>query len=409
LWLGLRAVVIALAAPACSSVRPLLPIDAGAEIDVGAADLRARDLRPQDANAATDARPTDAPAPEAKASDLKPDAPAPDVKAPDLKPDAPAPDAKAPDLKPDAPAPDMKAADLTLVDLKPPADTTPVDAYPPAPALVTIPAGSFTMGSPVTEPCRTTYEDLHPVTLTHSFEMHTTEVTADQFLAVMGFTHLGFPACKGCPLTKVNWHEAAAYCNTLSAKQGLSQCYVCTGSGTWGTSPGYCTEAALYVGQQIYSCPGFRMPTEAEWEYAYRAGTQTAFYNGANAPATCDCQFDANADQIAWYCGNATLMQPVAQKQPNQWGLYDMAGNVAEWCHDVYHASLGAAALIDPVGLDASGRVGGFYTSLVTRGGPAYTSTTVSAAVIRAAAREAVGPTSIHPSLGFRCVRTITP
>ena len=259
---------------------------------------------------------------------------------------------------------------------------------------VTIPAGTFMMGSPTDEPCRiSTREDLHQVTLTRDFEIESTEVTQGQFEALLGYNPSSFKNCGTiCPVEMVNWHEAVAYCNALSAQATLTPCYTCTGSGTSVT----CDVAPAYAGANIYTCPGYRLPTEAEWEYAYRAGTQTAYYSGVNDPAACKCEGDANLKPIAWYCGNAgSTTHPVGQKQANAWHLYDMAGNVLEWCHDSYKASLGTGAVSDPWGL-ASG------STRVLRGG-SYSTSAVSA---RAANRYNSTPTIRYFHYGFRCSRT---
>ena len=253
---------------------------------------------------------------------------------------------------------------------------------------VTIQAGSFQMGSPSTESCRGSDETQHQVTLTHNFEIMTTEVTQAQFTSLMGYSPSNFASCGGtCPVEQVNWHEAAAYANALSAKAGLSVCYSCTGSGASVT----CSEATAYAGQKVYTCPGYRLPTEAEWEYAYRAGTSTAFYNGGITSCT---GTDANASKIGWYAANSSnTTHPAGQKTPNAWGLYDMAGNVYEWCHDGYQSSLGSSAVTDPVG---SG------SSRVLRGGSWYD----SPYFMRAAGRYNHSPTHRNADLGFRCSRT---
>jgi formylglycine-generating enzyme required for sulfatase activity len=258
-----------------------------------------------------------------------------------------------------------------------------------------IAAGTFIMGSATTEPCRNTDEDQHPVTLTHGFEMKITEVTQAEFQAAMGYNPSGGTSCGGgCPVEMVDWYEAAAYCNKLSSDKGLAQCYACTGSGASVT----CSGSSTYTGANIYGCPGYRLPTEAEWEYAYRAGTTTAFYNGANDPTKCNTCSDARAGTIAWYgCNAGGTSHPSGQKQANAWGLYDMAGNVWEWCNDNYTASLGTSAVIDPWG--------------AASGGPVFRGGSWSGApqVLRAATRLLNFPTYRLSYLGFRCVRTLLP
>ena len=260
----------------------------------------------------------------------------------------------------------------------------------------TISAGTFTMGSPTSEPCRywgTGGEDQHQVTLTHGFEIQSTEVTQGQFLARMGYNPTYFPSCgQSCPEEDVSWHEAAAYCNALSAQVGLTACYSCTGAGPTIA----CTEAPGFSGKDIYGCPGYRLPTDAEWEYAYRAGTTSALYSGAKDPATCLSGADPKADPIAWYDANSgNTTHPVGQKAANAWGLYDMAGNVEEWCHDWFQTNLGFSAVTDPWGAPSG-------SSRVIRGG-AYR---FSAGGLRAAMRSQGPPSGRGDPWGFRCCRT---
>lgn len=268
----------------------------------------------------------------------------------------------------------------------------------------TVPAGCFKMGSPATELCRQTDEIQHQVTLTHKFEIQSTMVTQGQFLTLMGYNPSYFSKCgSSCPVEFVNWHESVAYCNALSAKSGLTSCYTCTGSGK-STN---CQDATSYTGGKIYDCKGYRLPTEAEREYAYRAGTNTAFYNGGIA----NCSgADTNADKIAWYLKNSDVTysgchntgtrclgtHPVGKKTPNAWGLYDMAGNNPDWCHDWYQSSYGSGSQIDPWGPNNGSK-------RVQRGGSWCTEPTWA----RAAFRGSYPPAYRDSYFGFRCVRTL--
>lgn len=195
----------------------------------------------------------------------------------------------------------------------------------PAPLIkmVRIPAGSFMMGSPDTERGRNVNEGpVHQVTIGYDFYMGETEVTQGQWYAVMGYnaaTHHpdGTPRSSSWgvgpnyPVYYVSWDNCQAFLAALNA----------LGQGT------------------------FRLPTEAEWEYACRAGTTTRFYFGDSLGCDDACQncdatkqiFVKQRSDSMWYCGNsAESAHPVRQLLPNFFGLYDMAGNVFEWCQDNY-------------------------------------------------------------------------
>jgi formylglycine-generating enzyme required for sulfatase activity len=256
---------------------------------------------------------------------------------------------------------------------------------------ITVASGTFTMGSAQDSPCRYKNEDLHQVTLTRSYEIQSTEVTQEQFETVMGYNPSHFTSCgRDCPVEMVTWHQAAAYCSALSARAGRAACYQCQGSGPELT-------CAKITGASIYACEGYRLPTEAEWEHAYRAGTTTTFYSGSNDPSICrTCSLDENGDKIGWYCINSgSTTHPVGQKQPNAWGLFDMAGNVWEWCHDGYEERLGTAAVTDPFGTDSDLRL--------ARGGAWIN----HQAALHASQRYSLISTYRNNGVGFRCVRSI--
>jgi len=249
---------------------------------------------------------------------------------------------------------------------------------PPTPGYVRIEPGVFTMGSPADELGRNDDETQHQVTLTRAFELKATEVTQAEWRAVMGNNPSGFQDCgDDCPVEYVSWDDAIDYCNALSAQQGLAPCYDADRN---------------LVG---LDCEGYRLPTEAEWEYAARAGTQTAFYTGDITNPDCE-PLDPNLDAAGWYCGNSNrTTHPVGQKQPNAWGLYDMHGNVFEWVNDWY-GEYSPGAAVDPVG-PASGE------DRVLRGG----SWVNFAQFARAAYRGGSTPGFRDYDLGFRPLRAL--
>jgi formylglycine-generating enzyme required for sulfatase activity len=189
-------------------------------------------------------------------------------------------------------------------------------------AAVYCPPGRFQMGA--SEYDRDAHSDEKPaceVILQHGFWMWQTPVTNEQFASLMGYgsNKVG----ERYPVGYVTWAEAAVFCNALSAKQGFPEVYSIFGTKT---NVRACVKMRYY-GESYYKAEGWRLPSEAEWEYACRAETITPRYG--------------KAEDIAWFDANSGGgIQPVAQKQANAWGLYDMLGNVYEWCVDTWSAHL---------------------------------------------------------------------
>ena len=272
-----------------------------------------------------------------------------------------------------------------------PSPPAPPPAPPPDPAKwVRINPGTFEMGSRASELFRIEDETPHEVTLTRGYWLKVTEVTQGEWTALIGSNPSVHKACgASCPVENVTWYDAVAYCNALSKNEGLERCYV-AGDKEYDASSAVAKITPSWP--KTLDCVGYRLPTEAEWEYAARAGTTTAYYTGANTQIHCD--MDANLDKAGWYCGNdGGTAHPVKQKAPNAWGLYDMLGNVSEWVWD-WLDEYGTGPRRDPLG-PAEGYFRGVRT------GGSY------ARGCRAATRGFQGPGDRGVTLGFRPARSI--
>jgi formylglycine-generating enzyme required for sulfatase activity len=253
-----------------------------------------------------------------------------------------------------------------------------------------IPPGCFTIGSPEDEMGHGMNSEVqNQITLTHAFEIQQYEVTQGQWAAA-GFTDPsnfgpngnGLCAASDCPVESINWYEAVAFANRMSElhEPSLPACYTmenCTGD----VGTGMICETVTVNAPSIYECEGYRLPTVYEWEYAARAGTQTAFYSGdiTNYENPVECNVDMNLDRIGWYCINSEdRTHPMGQKEPNAWGLCDMAGNVSEWVDSKFNGlGYGFEPVSDPIGpTDATDRLlrGGAWTGspMACRSGKNY-------------------------------------
>ena len=222
---------------------------------------------------------------------------------------------------------------------------------PPVPVWVSIPGGTYEMGcSPGDDICYSWENPRHTVTVA-TFAMTEAEIKQGEYLAVMGESPSYFSSCgASCPVDQVTWYQAKAFCEAI----------------------------------------GGRLPSEAEWEYAARAGTTTRYYCGDDP---------ACLDGIAWYLENSgNTTHPVKGKTPNAFGLYDMLGNVWEWVEDCWHP--------DYSGAPSTGEVwsGGDCDYRVSRGGSWH----YAGGGLRVSWRDRYNPDSWYGNFGLRCARDAT-
>lgn len=274
-----------------------------------------------------------------------------------------------------------------------------------------IPSGTFEMGAPEEDTCPLAgsgEKPVHPVTISRPFHMKQTEVTQKEWAALIANNQHPSAAngCDDCPVTNINWFDVLHYANLLSLDEGYDECYEITDcEGTLGAGAQKCT-----VEFKGLDCNGYRLPTEAEWEYAARAGTKTAYwigsYYGDNGEMLCNQEDPLGTllPQIAWYDYNSEGPKLVGRLLPNPWGLYDMNGNVFEWVWDLFHSSYyhrNQNGVTDPLGPDPDDML----TKRCYRGG-AFNS---PASLVRSASRSAISPSSNSNNLGLRLVRTAVP
>jgi formylglycine-generating enzyme required for sulfatase activity len=247
--------------------------------------------------------------------------------------------------------------------------------------FILIPKGSFLMGSPESETGRNRSETPHRVTISRNFFLMESEVTQGQWEKLVGFNPSAFPECgKTCPVDTVSWDQCMEFIRVLN---------------DWEKTTRY------------------RLPTEAEWEYACRAGSATAFAGGPITQTFCKIK-DPVLDAMGWYCGNSGYLNPPdglrphpsKTKKPNAWGLYDMHGNVQEWCLD-------ACNWREPFGTNRIGPYTGTYVDgikdplekegdhRIIRGGAWFQ----SAQYCRSGWRGFYKPVTKRNSLGFRILR----
>ncbi len=257
--------------------------------------------------------------------------------------------------------------------------------------MVYVEGGTFTMGDEFGD-LWSWCQPAHEVTLTYDFYIGKHEVTFYEYDAFCVATGTSKPSDgpswseerwgRGTrPVINVSWWDAIAFCNWLSAEEGLPVAYRLPGE----PDEGCLLDEAGNVTTDITKVVGYRLPTEAEWEYAARGGKQQSPFKFSGSDII---------DDVAWYSGNSGGMaQEVGSKLPNALGIFDMSGNVQEWCTD-YYASYSVDPRINPYTSEG--------TNLVTRGGR----WSVDKQLVRIAFRGDSSPGYRMHDLGFRIVRT---
>jgi formylglycine-generating enzyme required for sulfatase activity len=259
--------------------------------------------------------------------------------------------------------------------------------FPMTPQTVIVEPGSFEMGNARNDPEGYQWEiPVHPVELTYPFAIGMYLVTFKEYDAYCEATGVEKKNDEGWgrenrPVISVSWWDAVGYCNWVSQREGLTPAY---------DSDGNFIDREGKHATDITIIEGYRLPTSAEWEYAAREGhkrTAAFKYSGSNV-----------IDDVAWYNKNAKgKTHPVGEKMPNALGIYDMSGNVWEWCHD-WHATYKKDKEINPTGPEKG------YERVV-RGSAYY----AEARLARVSNRGGFHPARFHETIGFRIARTVFP
>lgn len=268
--------------------------------------------------------------------------------------------------------------------------------------LVYVPPGEFEMGSPVSEEDRRDNETLHHVKLTKGFYLGVYEVTQSEFERIMkrnpsryykageGADRVVGADTSSFAVDSVSWYDAMEFCNELSKSEGLPEYY---------TLQTVIRPNARITFARVTEAggDGYRLPTEAEWEYACRAGTKTMYYygdlvNGEVANVNGNSPYGKKTGGPVW-----GRTREVGSYKPNAFGLFDMHGNVTEWCNDWFDGeTANTEDAIDPKGADSCG-----YRA--NRGGSFLSATKFA----RSACRGSSTPTNDFPTIGFRVARNI--
>jgi len=267
--------------------------------------------------------------------------------------------------------------------------------------FVAMPSGWFEMGSsPDEDQAQAAEQPRHQVGISHPFLIADHEVTHGEWREVMGDDPSYNKTCGDeCPVELITWYSALAFANALSDAAGLPSCYVLQGC-QGGTSGSLACTGVDFAG---LACPGFRLPTEAEWEYAARAGSSgpTQLIEPITDWWTCrswngDTEYSNPLLTFCRYiCSDGDGPAPVRSLLPNAWGLYDMAGNVGEWVWDAYGPYAGDT-VVDPLGPE-SGTTRVVRSAYAARYGPDC----------RNARRDQLEPDWMGNGIGLRLVRSL--